>query len=122
MRNAMNEYLRDDYTIDCQRAVDRWNKTIEKAGIDFTLKLPSSRFNRNIGNFSDHNFDPQGNLLTPAEWEAKKASYVSSAEDEIYLASIMKPCLEPGKIANWIAAPRRGINGQAFEYEYVRMA
>ncbi len=122
MRNAMNEYLRDDYITDCQRAVDRWNKTIEKSGVSFELKLPSSRFNRNIGNYADHHFDPAGNMLTAEEWELKKASYVSSAEDEIYLASIMKPCLEPGKIANWIAPPRRGINGQPFEYEYVRMA
>jgi len=27
---------------------------------------------------------------------------------------------EPGKIAGWIAPPSRGINGQAFEFEYVR--
>ena len=27
-----------------------------------------------------------------------------------------------GKIANWIAPPRRGINGQPFEYEYVKLA
>ncbi len=122
MRNAMNEYLRDDYTIDCQRAVDRWNKTISKAGIDFEIKLPHSRFNRQIGNFAGHHFDPQGNMLSAEEWEANKASYISSPDDEIYLASIMKPCMEPGKIANWIAPPRRGINGQPFEYEYVRMA
>jgi benzoyl-CoA 2,3-dioxygenase component B len=32
----------------------------------------------------------------------------------------MKPVLEPGKMANWIAAPRRGINGQPIEFEYVR--
>jgi benzoyl-CoA 2,3-dioxygenase component B len=28
--------------------------------------------------------------------------------------------LEPGKFANWIAAPARGINGQPVEFEYVR--
>jgi benzoyl-CoA 2,3-dioxygenase component B len=27
---------------------------------------------------------------------------------------------EPGKIAGWIAPPPRGINGQPFEFEYVR--
>ena len=32
----------------------------------------------------------------------------------------MKPVHEPGKIAGWIAPPTRGINGQAFEFEYVR--
>jgi len=28
--------------------------------------------------------------------------------------------VEPGKFANWIAAPRTGINGQALDFEYVR--
>ena len=32
----------------------------------------------------------------------------------------MGPVLEPGKIANWIAIPRKGINGKPFNYEYVR--
>jgi len=122
MRTAMNEYLREDYRSDCQRAVDRWNKTIKEAGIDFELYLPSSRFHRAIGNFADFHFDPQGNMLTQAEWDAQRSDFMSTEEDEIYLKSIMKPCLEPGKIANWIAPPRRGINGQPFEFEYVRMA
>lgn len=122
MRTAMNEFLREDYRTDCQRAVDRWNKTIKEAGIDLELTLPSSRFHRSIGNFADFHFDPQGNMLTQDEWDARKGDFMSSEEDEIYLASIMKPCLEAGKIANWIAPPRRGINGQPFEYEYVRMA
>ncbi|MBL4637283.1 MAG: benzoyl-CoA 2,3-epoxidase subunit BoxB [Kofleriaceae bacterium] len=122
MRSAMNEYLREDYITDCQRAVDRWNKIISKAGISFEIRLPSSRFNRNIGNFSDYHFDPSGKMLSDVEWEAQKASFVSSEEDEIYVLSIMKPCTEPGKIANWIAPPRRGINGQPFEYEYVKKA
>lgn len=122
MRTAMNEYLREDYISDCQRAVDRWNKTINKAGIDYELKLPSSRFHRAIGNFAEFDFDPEGNMLTPAEWEARKGEYLSSEDDETYICSLMKPCLETGKIANWIAPPRRGINGQPFEYEYVKMA
>jgi len=32
------------------------------------------------------------------------------------------PCTEPGKMANWIAAPRKGINGNEIDYEYVRLA
>ena len=31
-----------------------------------------------------------------------------------------KATIEPGKISNWIAPPARGINGQPFEFEYVR--
>ena len=32
----------------------------------------------------------------------------------------MKPVHAPGKMANWIAAPKRGINGQPVDFEYVR--
>jgi benzoyl-CoA 2,3-dioxygenase component B len=31
-----------------------------------------------------------------------------------------KAVVEPGKMANWIAPPARGINGQPIEFEYVR--
>ncbi len=34
----------------------------------------------------------------------------------------MQPVYERGKIANWIAPPNQGINGQPFEYEYVHLA
>jgi benzoyl-CoA 2,3-dioxygenase component B len=32
----------------------------------------------------------------------------------------MKPVHTPGQMASWIAAPKRGINRQPVEYEYVR--
>jgi benzoyl-CoA 2,3-epoxidase subunit B len=28
--------------------------------------------------------------------------------------------VEPGKFANWIAPPRRGIKSQSLDFEYVR--
>jgi benzoyl-CoA 2,3-dioxygenase component B len=31
----------------------------------------------------------------------------------------MKPCYEHGKIASWIAPPKRGVNHQGFDFEYV---
>jgi benzoyl-CoA 2,3-dioxygenase component B len=34
----------------------------------------------------------------------------------------MKPVTGVGQMANWIAPPARGINGQPIEYEYVRLA
>src|SRR4051812_42603153 len=39
MRNALNEVLRTEYIKDCQRGVDRWNKTIRDEGISFELRL-----------------------------------------------------------------------------------
>jgi benzoyl-CoA 2,3-dioxygenase component B len=32
----------------------------------------------------------------------------------------MKPCLEPGKFAGWIAPPVMGINRQPVDFEYVK--
>ena len=35
------------------------------------------------------------------------------------MGSLMQPVIEPGKVANWIAPPARGINGQPVDFEYV---
>ena len=114
------QVLREDYITDCARGVARWNKAIEKAGIDFELKLPSKRFHRQIGTFADGHFDVDGNLLDDATWAARRSEWLPSEEDEAYVISLMKPVTEHGKIASWIAPPRRGINGNPFDFEYVR--
>jgi len=52
MRNALNEVLRTEYIKDCQRGLDRWNKTIKDEGIDAALHLPSNKFSppdRHVG-------------------------------------------------------------------------
>ncbi len=46
LRNAMNEVLRDEYVEDCQRGVDKWNRTIAAAGIPFQFVLPDRKFHR----------------------------------------------------------------------------
>ncbi len=120
MRNAMNEILRDAYVDDNQRGVDRWNKTIREAGVDFEIKLPHRRFNRKMGVHSGQFFDPAGNPISEAEFEAKRAEWLPTADDKAYVKHLMKPVLEPGKMANWIAAPARGINGQPIDFEYIR--
>jgi benzoyl-CoA 2,3-dioxygenase component B len=33
----------------------------------------------------------------------------------------MTPVVERGKMANWIAPPKFGINHQSFDFEYVRL-
>jgi benzoyl-CoA 2,3-dioxygenase component B len=120
LRTAMNEVLRKDYIADCQRAVDRWNKIIKKEGMSSELRLPSNRFHRHIGTFSSVNADPDGNLLSEDEWQARKHEFLPTQSDEEFIASLMVPVTEPGKIANWIAPPKKGINGNPFEFEYVR--
>jgi benzoyl-CoA 2,3-dioxygenase component B len=44
--------LRDDYVVDCNAGVGRWNKVIEQIGIPFQMKLPHVAFHRHIGEFS----------------------------------------------------------------------
>jgi benzoyl-CoA 2,3-dioxygenase component B len=118
---ALNERLRDDYVADCQRGVDRWNRVIRDHGIEFELRLPHRGFHRAIGAFADVRVSPDGRLLTEAEWDARHDEWLPTAEDKTYVASLMKPVIEPGKFANWIAPPARGINGQPIDFEYVRL-
>ncbi len=122
MRRAMNAVLLDNYVADCERACKRWNQTLQKAGISEELYIPSSKFNRQQGVYAGHRFDPQGNLIDEATWQANESNWLPTEADTTYVKSLMKPCFEVGKIANWIAPPRRGINKQGFDFEYVRFA
>src|SRR4029077_12640104 len=118
---ALNERLRDDYVADCQRGVDRWNTVIKRHGIDAELKLPHRGFHRAIGNFSELRVSPDGRIVSQAEWEARTREWLPTPDDYVYVASLMKPVVEPGKFAGWIAPPARGINGQPIEFEYVKL-
>ena len=120
-RNAVNEVLREEYINDCERALRKWNRTLENVGVDTQLSLPSRRFHRHQGMYADYHFDPEGNLITEEEFNKKAPSWLLNPEDNDYLSSIMHQVIEPGKMANWIAAPARGINGQPLEFEYVRL-
>ena len=71
--------------------------------------------------YAEGRFDPQGNALDQATWEAHEGEWLPTEADRSYVKSLMKPCHERGKIAGWIAPPAKGINGQAFDYEYVRL-
>jgi benzoyl-CoA 2,3-epoxidase subunit B len=121
LRTAMNEVLRDAYVEDCQRGVDRWNKRLAEAELSFRLVLPSKRFYRHIGMYAELPFDPEGRLLPREEWERRLAEWLPTAADREYVASLQRPVREPGRIANWLAPPARGIRGLPFEYEYVRL-
>ena len=111
MRNALNEVLRTEYIKDCQRGVDRWNKTIKDEGIDFELALPSNKFHRQIGMWSGHHFTPDGEMIDAATWDARRGEWLPTDADEAYIKSLMQPVYERGKMASWIAPPAKGING-----------
>jgi benzoyl-CoA 2,3-dioxygenase component B len=118
---AVNERLRDDYVNDCQRGVDRWNKVIRKYGIDFELKLPHRAFHRRIGAFSGIKVSPDGRIITEADWTHHATGWMPNEHDRAFILSLMgKAVIEPGKMANWIAPPARGINGQPIDFAYVR--
>jgi benzoyl-CoA 2,3-dioxygenase component B len=121
MRTAMNEVLRDWYVGDCQAGVQRWNKILERHGLSDRLRLPDRKFNRGIGMFSSLHFDPSGAALNDAEWDRRRYEWLPSSSDRDYLLSIMaEPVYEPGKFANYIAPPIRGINRMPLNFEYVR--
>ena len=121
LRNAMNEVLRDEYVEDCQRGVDKWNRTIAAHGIPFELKLPHRRFHRHVGLGADVPCDPAGRLISKDELESKKAEWLPTEADKAYVKSLMqKPVFDPKQMAHWIAAPKQGIKGRPVDFEYVR--
>jgi benzoyl-CoA 2,3-epoxidase subunit B len=122
MRNALNEVLRDWYVGDCQAGVDRWNRRVlEEYGMSDRIYLPSRKFNRKVGVFAGRFFDPEGHPSSAEDWERRKDEWLPSVADKEYLRSIQAtPLYEPGKFANYIAPPPRGINRQPIDFEYVR--
>ncbi len=121
LRNAMNEVLRDEYVKDCQRAVDRWNKTLARCGASgLTLFLPHRRFHRGVGPFAGCKTDPQGRLIAEAEWAANESKWLPTAEDRAYVRSLMHGVYAPGKVASWVAAPAKGVDGLPVDFEYVK--
>ncbi len=119
-RNAMNEILRDAYIKDNERGTARWNKVIREQGIDFEIELPSRRFNRKMGMYAGYHFAPDGRPISKEEFDRRRDEWLPSASDRAWIGQLMQPVLEPGKMANWIAAPARGINGKPIDFEYVR--
>jgi benzoyl-CoA 2,3-dioxygenase component B len=119
---GLNTDLRREYIADCRNGVNRWNRILESAGLAQRLALPHIAFNRRVGAFAGIETDPEGNRLTPEEWERGKGRWLPTETDKTYVRSLMQPVHERGRIAAWIAPPRQGINAKPFDYEYVRLA
>jgi benzoyl-CoA 2,3-dioxygenase component B len=122
MLNALNEVLRDDFIKDSVSGIGRWNKVMEKASVPFRLTVPHKAFNRQIGTFAGTKVSPDGRVITAEEWKANERAWLPTAEDRAFVASLMGRVAEPGKYANWIAAPSIGINKQPVDFEYVRFS
>ncbi|UYV36609.1 benzoyl-CoA 2,3-epoxidase subunit BoxB [Rhodobacteraceae bacterium D3-12] len=119
---AINMRLRDDYTKDAAGGVGRWNKIIEKSGIQFELKLPHEAFNRKIGVFADKMIDPEGNFISGEAYDKGAVEWLPSHADGDYIQSLMTPVYEPGKYATWISPPKVGIDNKPGDFEYVKLA
>src|SRR5262249_37870840 len=119
---ALNARLRDDYTREIQAGVDRWNRIPEQFGIPFRITLPHQGFHRKIGNFAGQYMSPDGRVLSKEEWERDSSEWLPSEGDHAFVGSLMHHLVEPGKFANWIAPPARGIKGLPIEFEYVRFS
>jgi benzoyl-CoA 2,3-dioxygenase component B len=118
---ALNMRLRDNYTEDCAKGVERWNKIIEKTGVNFRLALPHTSFHRQIGEFKNVKANPKGELLSDAQWEKERDAYLPSAADGAFIESLMKPQMQPSRFASWIAPPKVGIDNKPGDFEYVKI-
>ena len=118
--NSLNARLRDDYVGEIQAGVDRWNRIPEKFGMKFRFVLPHIGFHRKIGNFAGQHVTPEGQVLSEDAWKSRMNEWLPVKADHAYVESLMGRVIEPGKFANWIAPPVRGINNQPIDFQYVR--
>lgn len=117
---ALNERLRDDWIREVQAGVERWNRIPKKCGFEFRFTLPHKGFHRRIGLFAEQHISPDGRLMSETEWAAREHEWLPTQEDRLFVHSLMGHSVEPGKFANWIAPPPRGVNNQPIDFEYVR--
>lgn len=119
--SALNMRLRDDYVRDCQGGIARWNRVIEKAGIDFRIGLPHVAFNRRIGEFARIHADPAGRVIEAGAFAANRDRWLPSSDDRLYVTSLMRPTDAAGAYASWIAPPKVGIDNKPGNFEYVKL-
>ena len=116
--SALNETLREDYIADCQKGVDRWNRTLSEVGTE--LRLPHEGFHRAVGEFASCHVAPDGTIVSEVDWNDHTDDWLPNAADRTHLASLMVGVQEPGQMASWIAPPASGIHQQPVDFRYVR--
>ena len=120
--NALNERLRNDFIADVETGIERLNHVIRGYGADFVLTLPHAGFNRRVGAFAALDVTPQGAVVDADSWRRQEDDWLPSECDRAYVQSLMsEPITEPGRFANWIAPPSRGINHRPIDFQYVRL-
>jgi benzoyl-CoA 2,3-dioxygenase component B len=119
---GLNQDLRAEYVDDCRKGLERWNRILQRSGVDRRLELPHRAFHRRVGVFAGLSAIPSGDVVDAAEWERRRDQWLPSRADRELVASLMQPVHEPGRIAGWVAPPRAGINDRPVDYDYVRFA
>ncbi len=120
-RALVNHELRSEYTVDCDKGLRRWNRTLSEAGITVELALPHVGFNREVGAFRDHFVSPDGHVVTEEAWLAHRDDWLPTAAEKEHVGALMKPAFGAGEMAGWIAPPSSGINTKPVDYDYVRL-
>ena len=116
---ALIETLRDDYIADCQKGLERWNRSLSEVGL--SLCLPHVGFNRAVGAHAGYRISPGGEVLTESAWEASAGAWLPTEEDTSFVTSLMHPVYEAGNMASWVAPPATGIHQRPLDYAYVRI-
>ncbi len=75
-----------------------------------------------MGLHSGRFFDTAGNPITEEQFNAHRDEWLPTAADKAYIKNLMRPVHEPGQMAQWLAAPARGINHKPIDFEYIRRA
>ena len=83
--------------------------------------MPHVGFHRKIGVFAGQWIGRDGQVMSRGGMGARQAAdWLPSDADHDFVSSLMGRVVAPGRFANWIAPPARGINNQPIEFEYVR--
>ena len=82
----------------------------------------TEKFNRKVGEWADGCFHPiSGEPMEEAAYKTACLDWLPNQKEADYVKGLMKAVTEPGKYANWIAPPLRGINGKEHDFEYVKL-
>ena len=119
---ATNERLRDAFIADVESGIERLNRVLRNLGVDFEITLPHAAFNRRVGVFATLDVTPQGAVVDADTWRRRQHEWLPGEADREYVRALMPEAVtEPGRFANWIAPPARGIDGRPIDFEYVRL-
>ena len=84
---AINMRLRDDYTADCQRGLDRWNKIIERTGVAVQARAAARRLPPPDRRVQGHPCDAgRRDRSTTPTWNRDKDKWLPSKDDGDFIA------------------------------------